>query len=159
MTEGILDELNRAAKSKVAGEKEGAMVAYEQLFAKVGRLGGADPYFVPQLSILLENFTEQGKTASIKEAAEKAAKQLVRLPPPENAPKLIEELFQILEGNAKWKSKVGALDLLGMFAVTARDQVAERLGEYVPRLTPSMRDVKTEVSETVRILRSCEVES
>ncbi|GAA5874427.1 hypothetical protein JCM16303_005850 [Sporobolomyces ruberrimus] len=148
VTEGILDELNRAAKSKVAGEKEGAMVAYEQLFAKVGRLGGADPYFVPQLSILLENFTEQGKTASIKEAAEKAAKQLVRLPPPENAPKLIEELFQILEGNAKWKSKVGALDLLGMFAVTARDQVAERLGEYVPRLTPSMRDVKTEISSS-----------
>lgn len=148
VTEGILDELNRAAKSKTPAEKEGAMVAYEQLFAKVGRLGGADPYFVPQLSLILDNFTEQGKTASIKEAAEKAAKQLVRLPPPEVAPKVIEELFQYLEGNAKWKSKVGALELLGMFAVTARDQVAERLGEYVPRLTPSMRDVKSEISTT-----------
>ncbi|GAA6061360.1 hypothetical protein JCM10212_005814 [Sporobolomyces blumeae] len=148
VTDAIFDELNRAARSKVPAEKEGAMAAYEQLFAKVGRLGGADPFFVPQLSVILECYTEQGKTASIKEAADKAAKQLVRLPPPENAPKLIEELFQIVEGNAKWKSKVGALELLGMFAVTARDQVAERLGDYVPRLTPSMRDVKSEISNT-----------
>ncbi|GAA5923873.1 hypothetical protein JCM1841_001420 [Sporobolomyces salmonicolor] len=148
VADSILDELSRAASSKSPLEKEGAMVAYEELFRKVGLAGGADPYFVPQLASILDNFQESGKTGSIKDAAEKAAKQLVRLSPPELAPKVIEELFLYLEGNGKWKSKVGALELLGTFSVTAKDQVAERLGEYVPRLAPSMRDTKSEIANT-----------
>ncbi|GAA6034117.1 hypothetical protein JCM8097_000704 [Rhodosporidiobolus ruineniae] len=145
--DGILEDLTRAAKSKVPAEKEGAMVAFDELFRKAGlALGATDPYFVPLLPTILDAYTESGKTSSIKDAAEKAAKQLQRLPPPELAPKIIDELFAYLESNAKWKGKVGALELLGMFGVTAKDQVAERLGEYVPRLVPSMRDTKSEIS-------------
>lgn len=121
------------------------MVAYEELFRKVGLAGGADPYFVPLLPSILDLFQESGKTSSIKDAAEKAAKQLVRLSPPELAPKVIEELFSVIEGGAKWRSKVGALELLQTFATSAKDQVAERLGEYVPRLSGAMRDTKAEV--------------
>ncbi|GAA5856828.1 hypothetical protein JCM8547_008863 [Rhodosporidiobolus lusitaniae] len=147
VADGILDELTRAAKSKDMKEKEGAMVAFDELFRKAGlQLGAADPFFVPLLPIILDNYQESGKTASIKDAAEKAAKQLQRLSPPELAPKVIESLFAYLESNAKWRGKVGALELLGMFGVTAKDQVAERLGEYVPRLVPSMRDTKSEIS-------------
>ncbi|GAA5898100.1 hypothetical protein JCM6882_003327 [Rhodosporidiobolus microsporus] len=147
VADGLLDDLTRAARSKVPAEKEGAMVAFDELFRKAGlALGATDPYFVPLLPCILDNYQESGKTASIKDAAEKAAKQLQRLPPPELAPKVIEELFVYLESNAKWRSKVGALELLGMFGVTAKDQVAERLGEYVPRLVPSMRDTKSEIA-------------
>ncbi|BGP32163.1 [NU+] prion formation protein 1 [Rhodotorula toruloides] len=145
--DNILDDLTRAARSKNPQEKEGAMVAFDELFRKVGlSVGASDPFFVPLLPCILDNLQESGKTGSIKDAAEKAAKQLARLPPPELAPKVIEELFLYLETNAKWRSKVGALELLSMFAVTAKDQVAERLGEYVPRLVPSMRDTKSEIS-------------
>ncbi|BGO99720.1 [NU+] prion formation protein 1 [Rhodotorula toruloides] len=145
--DNILDDLTRAARSKTPQEKEGAMVAFDELFRKVGlSVGASDPFFVPLLPCILDNLQESGKTGSIKDAAEKAAKQLARLPPPELAPKVIEELFLYLETNAKWRSKVGALELLSMFAVTAKDQVAERLGEYVPRLVPSMRDTKSEIS-------------
>ncbi|GEM07150.1 elongation factor 3 [Rhodotorula toruloides] len=145
--DNILDDLTRAARSKSPQEKEGAMVALDELFRKVGlSVGASDPFFVPLLPCILDNLQESGKTGSIKDAAEKAAKQLARLPPPELAPKVIEELFLYLETNAKWRSKVGALELLSMFAVTAKDQVAERLGEYVPRLVPSMRDTKSEIS-------------
>ena len=145
----ILDELKRAARSKAPLEKEGAMVAFEELIRKTGlSLGAVDPYYVSLVPYLLDNYVESGKTASIKDAAEKAAKQLQRLPPPELAPRLIEELFAYLESNAKWRSKLGALELLGMFAVTAKDQVAERLGDYVPRLVPSMQDTKSEVATT-----------
>lgn len=144
--DNILDELTRAAKSKDPKEKEGAMVAFDELFRKAGlALGATDPYFLPLLPTILDQYVESGKTASIKDAAEKAAKQLQRLSPPEIAPKFIDSLFVYLESNAKWKGKVGALELLGMFGVTAKDQVAERLGEYVPRLVPSMRDTKSEV--------------
>lgn len=122
------------------------MVAFEELIRKTGlSVGAVDPYYVSLVPYILDAFQESGKTGSIKDAAEKAAKQLQRLPPPELAPRLIEELFCYLETNAKWRSKVGALDLLSMFAVTAKDQVAERLGDYVPRLVPSMQDTKSEV--------------
>ncbi|KAL8281105.1 hypothetical protein RQP46_006463 [Phenoliferia psychrophenolica] len=144
---GILDDLSRATKSKLVNEREGAMVAYEELFRKVGLAGGADPYFIPLLVDILGRYDESGKAEVVKVAAEKAAKQLIRLPPPELAPKLIEQLFVVIESNtAKWRSKVGALELLSTFAVSAKDQVAERLGDYVPRLSGAMRDTKPEIS-------------
>lgn len=142
---GILEDLTRASKSKDANERESSMVAFETLFRKVGLAGGADPFFVPLLPVILDRYQESGKAEVIKDAAEKAAKQLVRLPPPELAPKIIEELFLVIEGNAKWRSKVGALELLATFATTAKDQVAESLGDYVPRLSGAMRDTKPEV--------------
>lgn len=144
--DGVLDELLRATKSKTAGEREAAMVAYEELFRKVGLAGGADPFFIPLLPVVLDRYQESGKAECIKDAAEKAAKALIRLAPAELAPKVIEELFAVIDGGAKWRSKVGALELLATFAISAKDQVAERLGEYVPRLSLAMRDTKPEVS-------------
>lgn len=142
-----MEELTKASKNlKADNEREAAMVAFDELFRKVGLAGGADPYFIPLLPIILDRYQESGKAESVKIAAEKAAKQLIRLAPAELAPKVIEELFAVIEGGAKWRSKVGALELLSTFAVSAKDQVAERLGEYVPRLSGAMRDTKPEVS-------------
>lgn len=121
------------------------MVAYESLFRTVGLAGGADPYFITLLPEILDKYNESGKTEAIKTAAEKAVKQLIRLPPPEMAPLIIEELFTVIEGNGKWRAKVAALELLATFATSAKDQVAERLGQYVPRLSEAMRDTKQEV--------------
>lgn len=143
--DGILDALLSATKSKDAAQRLAAMVAYEELFRKVGLAGGADPFFIPLLPVVLDRYQESGKAENIKVAAEKAAKALLRLAPAELAPKIIEELFAVIEGGAKWRSKVGALELLATFAVSAKDQVAERLGEYVPRLSLAMRDTKPEV--------------
>ncbi|KAM0753090.1 hypothetical protein T439DRAFT_299360 [Meredithblackwellia eburnea MCA 4105] len=144
---GILDDLSRAIKSKVQAEREGAITAYDELFRKVGPLGGIDPFFVPVLPDLLDRYQESGKAESVKTAAEKAAKQLIRLSPPELAPKVIEQLFVVIESNSyKWRSKVGALELLSTFSTSAKDQVAERLGDYVPRLAGAMRDTKAEIS-------------
>ncbi|BGP40306.1 [NU+] prion formation protein 1 [Rhodotorula kratochvilovae] len=149
VADAILEDLQRAACAKSPLEKEGAMVAFDELFRKTGSaLGAVDPYYIPLLPCILDNYQEAGKTGSIKDAAEKAAKQLQRLPPPELAPLMIEELFVYIEGNGKWRSKVGALELIAMFAITAKDQVAERLGDYVPRLVPAMQDTKSEVATT-----------
>ncbi|KAI5480625.1 elongation factor 3 [Pseudohyphozyma bogoriensis] len=145
---GILEDLARAAKGKVVAEREGAMVAYEELFRKFQQTTGADPFFIPLMPDILERYQESGKAEHIKTAAEKAAKQLVRLVPAQMAPKLIEQLFIVIEGNAKWRSKVGALELLQTFATSAKDQVADRLGDYVPRLSGAMRDTKAEIANT-----------
>lgn len=143
----INEELVAALKGKDAVARESALVGFEELFRKVGLAGGADCFFVPVLAHIVDRFQESGKQASIAAAAEKAAKQLIRLSPAELAPLVIEELFAVIESSsAKWKSKVGALDLIATFATSAREQVAERLGSYVPRLSGSMRDTKSEVS-------------
>ncbi|SCV69597.1 BQ2448_2617 [Microbotryum intermedium] len=145
VVDAILDDLTRAAKGKVVAEREGAIAAFDELFRKLDK-AGADPYLVPLLPVVLDRLQESGKTASIADNAEKAAKQLCRLTPPELAPKTIEQLFEVIEGNYKWKSKVCALQLLATFGTSAKDQVAERLSEYVPRLTASMRDTKSEIA-------------
>ena len=146
--DGITDDLVRAAKSKSGYERESSMVALEQLARKLATVGGADPYLVPLLPVILDRYQEAGKGDVVKDAAERAAKQIVRMAPPEVAPRVIDQLFEVVEGNAKWRSKVGALQLIATFATSAKEQVAERLGEYVPRLTGSMRDTKAEVANT-----------
>ena len=152
--DGILEDLLRATKSKDAPVRLAALTAYEELFRKVGLAGGADPFFIPLLPVVLDRYQESGKAENIKVAAEKAAKALIRIAPAELAPKIIEELFAVIEGGAKWRSKVGALELLATFAVSAKDQVAERLGEYVPRLSLAMRDTKPEVRSFIHVLES-----
>lgn len=123
------------------------MVAMEELFRRVGADKGAEPYFLPFLPVILDRYAEQGKADVVKDAAARAGKQLVALPPSEFAPKLIDALFESMEqASVKWRSKVGALELLATIPAKAKDVVADRLGEYVPRLETQMRDSKSDVS-------------
>jgi elongation factor 3 len=151
-TQNILPDLAKATSSKSGYEREGALAALEVLFRVVGGHGGADPYFLPLLPVVLDRYQESGKGEVVKDAAERAAKQLVKLPPPELVPKAMDALFAVLESGAKWRVKVGALELLRTFPDRAKDQVAERLGEFVPRLAHQMRDAKAEVGRTFALI-------
>lgn len=144
----ISADLIRASKNQKSGyEREGSMVAMEELFRRVGALKGAEPYFLPFLPYILERYAEQGKAEVVRDAAVKAGKQLVLLPPQEYAPKFIAPLFDIMEqSSVKWKTKVGALELLSTFPARAKSVIADRLGEYIPRLETQMRDTKADVS-------------
>jgi len=144
----ISADLVRASKNAKSGyEREGAMVAIEEICRRVGSGKGAEPYLLPLLPHILERYTEQGKAEVVKDAAVKAGKQLVQLPPAEYIPKFIDALFDVMEqSSVKWKTKVGAIDLLATLPARAKDQVAERLGEYIPRLETQMRDTKADVS-------------
>ena len=143
----ISRDLIRASKNEKSGyEREGSMVAFEEIFRRVGAGKGAEPYFLQFLPVILERYAEQGKAAVVKDAAARAGKQLVSLPPTEYAPKFIEALFEVMEQpNVKWRTKVGALELLATFPSKAKDLVADRLGEYIPRLEQQMRDSKSDV--------------
>lgn len=145
-------DLIRASKNTKSGyEREGSMVGLEQLFKRVGAGKGAEPYFLPFLPIVLERYTEQGKAEVVKDAAAKAAKQLVLLPPTEYVPKFIEAILEVMESpSVKWRTKVGALELLASFPSKAKDVVADRLGEYIPRLERQMRDSKSDVSSQAK---------
>lgn len=145
--DGILDDLVRAARGKSGYERESSMVALEELFRTLGERKGAEPYLLPMLPVVLDRYSETGKGEVVKEAAERAAKQLIRLPPPEAVPKFMDALFEVLAApTSKWKTKVGALDLLSTLPKQAPEQVAERLESIIPRVTTEMRDTKPEVS-------------
>lgn len=144
----ISADLIRASKNQKSGyEREGAMVAMEELFRRVGSAKGAEPYFLPFLPYILDKYAEQGKAEVVRDAAVKAGKQLVLLPPQEYVPKFIGPLFDAMEqSSVKWKTKVGALELLATFPSRAKSVIADRLGEYIPRLETQMRDTKADVS-------------
>lgn len=144
----ISADLIRASKNQKSGyEREGAMVAMEELFRRVGSAKGAEPYFLPFLPYILDKYAEQGKAEVVRDAAVKAGKQLVMLPPQEYVPKFIAPLFDAMEQpSVKWKTKVGALELLATFPSRAKTVIADRLGEYIPRLETQMRDTKADVS-------------
>lgn len=150
----ISADLIRASKNMKSGfEREGAMVAMEELFRRVGANKGAEPYFLPFLPYILDKYAEQGKAEVVRDAAVKAGKQLVYLPPQEYAPKFIGPLFDAMEQpSVKWKTKVGALELLATFPSRAKSVVADRLGEYIPRLEIQMRDTKADVSMHYHII-------
>jgi elongation factor 3 len=82
----------------------------------------------------------------VSDAAEKAARELARLPPPQLVPRALDVLFDYLEGPSKWRSKVGALEAVARLCDRAKEQVADRLGSLIPRLTTQMQDTKSEVS-------------
>ncbi|CAH7690725.1 P-loop containing nucleoside triphosphate hydrolase protein, partial [Phakopsora pachyrhizi] len=147
VNDGITDDLIRASRSKVGSERESSMIALEEIFRTVGEGGGLEPYLIPLLPVILERFAETGKADVVARASERAAKQLIKLIPPEGVPSCIKALFEILStSGVKWKTKVGALELFAALVKTGPDQVAERLGEIIPPLTSEMRDTKPEVS-------------
>ncbi|KAI9599766.1 hypothetical protein KEM48_006692 [Puccinia striiformis f. sp. tritici PST-130] len=145
--DAIIDDLIRASRSKVGSERESSMIAVEEICRTVGAQGGAEPYLLPLLPVILERYPETGKAEVVGKAAEKAAKALIKLSQPEGVPKFIKVLFDILStSGVKWKTKSGALDLFSSLVKIGPDQVAERLGEIIPPLTQEMRDTKPEVS-------------
>jgi elongation factor 3 len=149
----ISSDIIRASKNAKSGfEREGAMVALEEIFRRVGGgsgpgKGGAEPYFLPFIGPIADRLAEQGKAEVVRDAALKAGKQLVTLPPAEFAPKFIEAIFEAMESSSvKWKTKVGLIEMLATFPSRAKEQIAERLGEYIPRIETQMRDTKADVS-------------
>lgn len=145
--DAVLDDLIRASRSKVGSERESSMIAIEEICRTLAPQGGAEPYLLPLLPVILERYPETGKAEVVGKAAEKAAKQLIKLAQPEGVPRFIKVLFDILStSGVKWKTKAGALDLFASLVKIGPDQVAERLGEIIPPLTQEMRDTKPEVS-------------
>ena len=147
--QGILDALVAASVSKSGFEREGAVVGLATLFERVGGKKGADAAFLPLFPVVLDRLAETAKGADVvRDAAERAYRALVRLPPPELVPHAMDGLFDYMESSTvKWKSKVGALDALSLLVARAQDQVADRLGTIIPRVQIQLQDTKRDVAE------------
>jgi elongation factor 3 len=80
----------------------------------------------------------------VRIAASSAVKAILKLFPPESTRIVFKNLEGIL-ANGKWRTKVGVLDALKSFANTARDEVANELGDVLPKVEAAMHDTKQEV--------------
>lgn len=80
----------------------------------------------------------------VRIAATSAVKAILKLFPPEATGIAFRALEPIVE-SGKWKTKVGGLDALRGFVVSARDAVAAELAQILPKVEHAMHDTKSEV--------------
>lgn len=151
--ENILPELVKASKSKSGYERESALVGLSLLFSQCGSAGGADPFFLPLWPDILERYQEVGKGEVVKEAAEQASKALLALVKPAVVIRAMDLMFGLLENSStKWRVKVAALQTISALTNKGQAQVADHLGEIIPKLTKHMGDTKAEVRQIICVL-------
>ncbi|KAH8929124.1 hypothetical protein BT69DRAFT_1236292 [Atractiella rhizophila] len=153
--EGILKDLIRGSKSKSGYERESAMIAFHAIFQKAASLpstssGGYEPYFLSLIPTILSRYEDASKAGGevVRDAAAKAISVLINLVPVEQlVPRVLMPLFDYLDDSStKWRSKVGALELVAKIEKLAQDDVADNLEAIIPRLTTHLQDTKAEVS-------------
>ncbi len=132
--------LGFSANKKSGYERESAGIGFEKLAITLGP--PAAPLLLPHLASLMDLYMDKGDV--VASAATSAAKKIVKLVPPDGTQVLLGILGNILEGG-KWKTKVGALDLIRTWVNGAKVQVAQCLGVILPKVEGAMHDTKAEV--------------
>lgn len=91
----------------------------------------------------MDLYMDKGDVVRI--AATAATKTILKVFPPEATRLVYRHLEDILE-KGKWRTKVGALDAIRSFVDRAKDEVAEELGNVLPKVEKAMHDTKPEVN-------------
>lgn len=139
---GVLKTLYTFANNKKSGyERESAAIGIHSLATILGPPAG--PALLPTLPVLYELYMDKGDV--VRAAATSSVKAIVKLFPPESTRLIFRNLEEILD-KAKWKGKVGILDAFKTFVPAAKTQVADQLGETLPKVEAAMHDTKSEVS-------------
>lgn len=80
----------------------------------------------------------------VRTAASTAVKAILKPVPPESMRVIINQLEEILE-SGKWRTKVGVLNSIKGFVAIAPTQVADLLGDLLPKVEKAMHDTKSDV--------------
>ncbi|EIW83146.1 hypothetical protein CONPUDRAFT_81207 [Coniophora puteana RWD-64-598 SS2] len=140
--ENVLSTLHTFATNKKSGyERESGAMAFQSLPIVLGTPSA--PLLLHSLPILFDLYADKGEVVRVAAAA--AAKGILQLFPPEATRTVFQSLLSILD-KGKWQTKVGALDALKSFVSSAKDAVADELGQVLPAVEHAMHDTKKEVS-------------
>ncbi|KAL6771130.1 hypothetical protein ACKKBF_B34035 [Auxenochlorella protothecoides x Auxenochlorella symbiontica] len=158
---GVLDTLKAAVQDKGGADgKEGALLAYECLSEKLGRL--FEPYVVSTLPSLLSCFGDS--SAAVREAASAAARTIMGQLSAQGVRLVMPALLKGVEDKA-WRTKEGSIQLLGAMAFCNPRQLGTALPAVVPHLGQALSDPHPRVAaaaqrsldEVASVIRNPEV--
>ncbi|MQL85382.1 hypothetical protein Taro_017909, partial [Colocasia esculenta] len=137
----IMTVLREGLEDRASAKKrEGALLAFECLCEKLGRL--FEPYVIQFLPLLLVSFSDQ--VAAVREAAECAARAMMSHLSVHGVKLILPSLLKGLEDKA-WRTKQSSVQLLGAMAYCAPQQLSQCLPKIVPKLTEVLTDTHPKV--------------
>ena len=143
---GVVDALKVAVEDKAsASGREGALMAFECLCTKLGRL--FEPYVIHILPLLLACFGDSN--AGVREATEAAANAIMAQLSAQGVKLVLPGLMKGVE-DTQWRTKQGSVQLLGSMAHCAPKQLTACLPTIVPRLADTLTDTHPRVAASAR---------
>lgn len=138
---GIISRLRDATEDKKnTNARQGAMFAFETLSGTLGRL--FEPYVIKILPLLL---TCLGDTSTdVREATSDAARVIMSKISGHGVKLILPSLLEALE-DRQWRTKKGAIELMGAMAYLAPKQLSQSLPSIIPSLTEVLTDTHTQV--------------
>ena len=120
--------------------RQGALWGFECLCLTMGRL--FEPYVIHILPLLLECFNSG---ESIREAAFGAADAIMSQLSGQGVKLVLPALLKSIDEADAWRTKQGAIDVLGAMAHCAPRQLSQCLPTVVPRLCETLQDTHPKV--------------
>jgi len=143
---GIMERLKSGVENKKdQNAREGALIAFECLSGKLGRL--FEPYVIQILPMLLSSLGD-GK-AEVREAADAASRVIMSQLTAQGVKLVLPSLLGGAE-EKQWRAKQGSIQLLGSMAYCAPKQLSSCLPQIVPILGEALADPHPKVSAAAK---------
>jgi HEAT repeat protein len=137
----VMDRLRQALGEKKKYEpRQGAMFALETLATTLTRL--FEPYITQVIPLLLQAYGDG--TGDVREATEDASKAIMGSLSSYGVKLVLPSLLDALE-EKQWRTKKGAIELLGAMAYCSPRQLSISLPTIIPRLTSVLTDSHAQV--------------
>lgn len=134
---------DNAEDKKSTSARQGAMFAIEIFASVLGRL--FEPYIPEVLTTLLSGLSDS--STDVRDAAGDASKAVMSKLSGHGLKLILPTLLETLD-DKQWRTKRGAIEIIGSMAYLAPQQLAKSLPTIIPRLTEVLTDTHKQVRES-----------